>query len=137
MNVKEFNEAWNKLPPRQRKFVLAYLETLDAREAARKAGYNEQWCNFPRQRLLRKVSHVIDYLMEKNNIINNIVRPEFVLNEFIKIYDASPSEITKTNVLKELSKILNMQRPETKVEVNNNIPTQPVEITFIEEGNDE
>ena len=137
MTVKEFNEEWNKLPPRQRRFVLAYLETLDAREAARKAGYNEQWVNFPRQRLLRKVSHVIDYLMEKNNIINNIVRPEFVLNEFLKIYDNSPSEITKTNVLKELSKILNMQRPETKVEVNNNIPTQPVEITFIEGGNDE
>jgi hypothetical protein len=41
--------------------------------------------------------------------------------------------LTKQNVLKELSKILQMQSESPKVEVNNNIPSVPVQIVFNEE----
>jgi hypothetical protein len=50
----------------------------------------------------------------------------------MKLYDSTTSEITKQNILKELSKILQMQ-DDAKIEINNNIPTQPVQIVFNED----
>lgn len=51
----------------------------------------------------------------------------------MKLYHSTTSEITKQNILKELSKILQMQSESPKVEVNNNLPTQPIQIVFGEE----
>ena len=47
----------------------------------------------------------------------------------MKLYDSTTSEITKQNILKELSKILQMQE-DAKIEINNNIPSTPVTIEF-------
>ena len=130
MTDNEFNLAWNKLYTKQRKFVLAYLDTLDPKEAARIAGYSPSHIQAPYYRIQRKVQHIIDHLLAKNNIVSNIVKPEFVLKEYLKLYEKSDSEITKQNILKELSKILQMQHDGNKVEIQNNIPQQPVQITF-------
>ena len=130
MTDNEFNLAWNKLFTKQRKFILAYLETLDPKEAAIIAGYSPGHIQSPYYRIQRKVQPIIDYLLAKNNIVGNIVKPEFVLKEYMKLYENSESEITKQNILRELSKILQMQHDGNKVEIQNNIPTQPVQITF-------
>ena len=130
MTGKEFTQEWNKLCTKQRKFILAYLETLDPKEAAIKAGYGKIHARSPQYRIMRKVQHIVDYLLAKNNIVSNIVKPEFVLKEYMKLYENSKSEITKQNILRELSKILQMQNEGNKVEIQNNIPQQPVQITF-------
>lgn len=136
MTSKEFSKAWNKLLTIQRKFILAYLETLDPKEAAIKAGYSQSFSSAPNYRIMRKVQHIIDYLLEKNNVVKNIVKPEFVLKEYLKMYENTNNEMLKQNILRDLSKILQMQDTANKVEVNNNIPAQPVTITFTEGENE-
>jgi phage terminase small subunit len=132
MTQEEFSKEWRKLHTKQRKFVLAYLETLDPKEAAIRANYNDRFVQSPKYRIMRRLQHIIDYLMAKNNIISNIVKPEFVLKEYLRIYEKTNSEITKQNILRELSKILQMQNEGNKVEIQNNIPAQPVQIVFSE-----
>lgn len=130
---EEFQEAWKHLYTKQRKFVLAYLETLDPKESAKIAGYSKAHCAAPVYRIMRKVGKVIDYLIEKNNIVQNICKPAFIMNEYIKLYQNTQSQITKQNVLKQLSKILNMQTQGTTLQIHNNIPKTPVQIVFNEE----
>ena len=132
MTKEEFELKWKYLSSKQKKFVLAYLETLDPKESAIRAGYNQQFVRSPTYKILRKVSDVVDYLVAKNNIIANIVKPEFILKEYMKLFDNTKSEITKQNVLKELSKILQMQNDGNKVEVNN-VQNTPVTINFGED----
>lgn len=64
--------------------------------------------------------------------MSTIVKPAWVMKAYRDIFDNTNSEITKVNILNQLSKILSMQS-ETKVEVNNNIPAQPVQIIFTED----
>ena len=132
MTQQEFNQEWKKLRTKQKKFIFAYLELLDPKEAAIKAGYNGGFVKSPYYKIQRKVQHIIDHLIAKNNVINNIVKPEFVLKEYMRIYEKTNSEITKQNILRELSKILQMQNEGNKVEIQNNIPAQPVQIIFNE-----
>ena len=130
---EEFIHRWNRLSSYQRRFCLEYLKCFDVKEAALKAGYTGVMLTNPLIRVYRKVKDVCDYLIKKNDLLNAIVRPEWVLNEFKKIYDNSASEITKTNILDKLSKIIQLQSDSTKIEVNNNIPSVPVTITFTKE----
>lgn len=132
MTQEEFSKEWRKLHTKQRKFVLAYLETLDPKEAAKRAGYCDRFIKSPSYSVMRKVHHIVDFMMAKNSIIQNIVKPEFVLKEYMRIYEKTNSEITKQNILRELSKILQMQNEGNKVEIQNNIPAQPVQIVFSE-----
>ena len=130
----EFKLRWKKLKDKQRRFVLEYLKTLDPKQAAINAGYSPSFIEAPTYRIMRRVSGVIDYLVDKNQIIKNIVKPEFVLNEYVKLYERTKNEMTKQNVLRELSKILQMQNNNnTSVEITNNIPTVPVQIVFNDE----
>lgn len=87
----------------------------------------------PMFRIQRKVDDVINYLIKKNKIMDTLVKPEWVISQYKKLYDNTTSEITKQNILKDLSKILMMQNDATKVEITNNIPKTPVEIKFSKE----
>lgn len=133
MTQEEFEEKWKYLRTKQKKFILAYLETFDPKESATRAGYSPSFIKAPVYKIMRKVDDLIDYLIAKNNVINSIVKPTWVLTEYMKMYERTASEITKQNILKELSKILQMQNDGSKVEVNNNIPQTPVKIVFNDE----
>lgn len=50
--------------------------------------------------------------------------------------NGSTSEITKVNILNHLSKILELQS-ENKVEITNNIPTEPVKIIFTDKDDED
>lgn len=82
---------------------------------------------------MRRVNDVIDYLIAKNSLIQSIVKPAWIYNEYVKLYESTTSEITKQNILKELSKILQMQNDGNKVEITNNLPQTPVTINFGDE----
>lgn len=130
MTDSEFRAKWKKLSDRQRKFCLKYIENgFDAKQAAIDCGYNSQFIKAPTYRIMRKIDDVIDYLIAKNNTISTLVKPAWIYKEYIKLYNNTNSEITKQNVLKELSKLLEMQT-DAKIQVTNNIPTVPVQIVF-------
>lgn len=76
---EEYEKQWRRFSTKQRKFVFAYLETFDPKESARRAGYCKKFINSPVYRILRKVGPVIDYLIEKNSIIQNICKPEWIM----------------------------------------------------------
>ena len=133
LTEEEFNRRWNKTTKKQKKFILRYIENgFEARQAAIYAGYSGVSITSPLFRVQRKVDDLIEYLIHKNNIMSTIVKPAWVMKAYRDIFDNTNSEITKVNILNQLSKILSMQS-ETKVEVNNNIPAQPVQIIFTEE----
>lgn len=134
MTDEEFKEKFAKLRKKQRKFVLRYIENgCDAKEAAAYAGYKGCYLVSPIYRIMRRVNDVIDYLIAKNSLIQSIVKPAWIYNEYVKLYDSTTSEITKQNILKELSKILQMQNEVNKVEITNNLPQTPVTINFGDE----
>lgn len=134
MTDEEFKIRWKQLSNKQRKFCLRYIENgFSAKDAAIEVGYNGCYIKSPIYRIMRKVSDVIDYLIAKNNIVQSIVKPSWILDQYLKLYDSTTSEITKQNILKELSKILQMQSESPKVEVTNNLPSVPVQIVFNEE----
>lgn len=134
MTDEEFKEKFTKLRKKQRKFVLRYIENgCDAKEAAVYAGYKGCYLVSPIYRIMRRVNDVIDYLIAKNSLIQSIVKPAWIYNEYVKLYESTTSEITKQNILKELSKILQMQNDVNKVEITNNLPQTPVTINFGDE----
>ena len=134
LTEEEFKEKFAKLRKKQRKFVLRYIENgCDAKEAAAYAGYKGCYLVSPIYRIMRRVNDVIDYLIAKNSLIQSIVKPAWIYNEYVKLYESTTSEITKQNILKELSKILQMQNDVNKVEITNNIPQTPVTINFGDE----
>lgn len=134
MTDEEFKEKFAKLRKKQRKFVLRYIENgCDAKEAAAYAGYKGCYLVSPIYRIMRRVNDVIDYLIAKNSLIQSIVKPVWIYNEYVKLYESTTSEITKQNILKELSKILQMQNDVNKVEITNNLPQTPVTINFGDE----
>lgn len=131
MTDEEFKLRWKKLSNKQRKFCLRYIENgFLAREAAIDAGYNAIFVKSPIYRIMRHVNDCIDYLIAKNSIVQSIVKPSWIYSEYVKLYESTNSEITKTNILNQLSKILQMQSDGSKVEINNNIPSVPVQIVF-------
>lgn len=135
MTEEEFKIRWKQLSNKQRKFCLRYIENgMNARDAAIEVGYNGCYVKSPIYRIMRKVNDIIDYLIAKNNIVQSICKPAWIYSEYLKLYDSTTSELTKQNILKELSKILSMQSEATKVEIQNNLPTHPVQIVF---GDDE
>lgn len=134
LTEEEFKEKFAKLRKKQRKFVLRYIENgCDAKEAAAYAGYKGCYLVSPIYRIMRRVNDVIDYLIAKNSLIQSIVKPAWIYNEYVKLYESTTSEITKQNILKELSKILQMQNDGNKVEITNNLPQTPVTINFGDE----
>jgi len=133
MTMNEFKHRWTKMSPYQRKFCQCYLENgMNAKQAAIDAGYGQLFVNCP-FRIMRKVKDVLDFLIEKNQIVSTLVRPEWVISEYKKLYDSSASEITKQNILKDLSKLLNMANDNAQVNISNNIPATPVQISFSKE----
>lgn len=131
---EEFKLRWKQLSNKQRKFCLRYIENgMNAKEAAIEVGYNHYYVDAPIYRIMRKVNDVVDYLIAKNNIVQSIVKPGWILQQYMKLYDNSKSEITRQNILRELSKILQMQSENPKVEVTNNLPAVPVTINFGDE----
>ena len=102
-----------------------------------KYGYNGCYVKSPIYRIMRKCNDVIDYLIAKNNIVSSIVKPSWIYSEYIKLYESTTSELTKQNILKELSKILQMQTDGNKVEITNNMPQTPVTIQFSDLNNAE
>lgn len=134
MTDEEFKIRWKQLSNKQRKFCLRYIENgMNAKEAAIDAGYCYTFIQAPIYRIMRRVNDVIDYLIAKNNIVQSVVKPGWILDQYMKLYDSTTSEITKQSILKELSKILQMQNDAAKVEVNNNMPAVPVTINFGED----
>lgn len=103
---------------------------FDCKDAAIHAGYKGRVAAAPKYRILRKVNYLVDYLIAKNDLISTIVKPTWILDQYIKNYEATDNEITKVSILRELSKILEMQHEGSKVEINNNIPQTPVTIKF-------
>lgn len=95
----------------------------------KKRGYHGSSLYSPVYRIQRKCDDVIDYLIAKNDLLNAIIKPTWILKQYKELYDNTQSEITKTNILKELSKILQMQ-VEHNIQVTNNIPSTPVTIEF-------
>lgn len=79
---------------------------------------------------MRKVNDIVDYLIQKNNLISSIVKPSWIYTQYMKLYDQSESEITKVNILKDISKLLKMMDENPQVNIENNIPQTPVQITF-------
>jgi len=79
---------------------------------------------------MRKVNDIVDYLIQKNNLISSIVKPSWIYTQYMKLYDQSESEITKVNILKDISKLLKMMDENPQVNIENNIPSVPVQITF-------
>lgn len=131
LTEEEFKARWRRISKRGRKFIIRYIENgLDANDAAWYAGFKGCYINSS-SRPLRKYNDLIEYLLKKNNIIATFVKPEWVLNEYRKIYDNTNSEITKVNILNQLSKILSMIN-NTEVKIENNIPQTPVIIKFSE-----
>jgi hypothetical protein len=134
MTDEEFKIRWKQLSNKQRKFCLRYVENgFSAKDAAIEVGYNGCYIKSPIYRIMRKVNDVIDYLIAKNNIVQSICKPAWIYSEYLKLYNNTTSELTKQNILKELSKILSMQNDGAKVEVTNNIPATPVTIKFGDE----
>jgi len=78
-NDEEFVKRWNRLSSYQRKFCLEYLKTFDIHEAALAAGYTGVMLSNPLPRVYRKVRDVCAYLIAKHDLLNSIVRPEWVL----------------------------------------------------------
>lgn len=129
-NDEEFVKRWNRLSSYQRKFCLEYLKTFDIHEAALAAGYTGVMLSNPLPRVYRKVRDVCAYLIAKHDLLNSIVRPEWVLKQYKKLYDNSTSEISKIKILENLSKIIQLQSDAPKINIENNLPTNPVQITF-------
>ena len=102
---------------------------MNARQAAIDAGYGQLYVKVP-YKIMRKVKDVLDFLIAKNQIVATLIRPEWIISEYKKLYDKTTSEITKQNILKDLAKILNMTNESTQVNISNNIPTTPVQIVF-------
>lgn len=131
MTDEEFQKDWKKLSNKQKKFCLRYIENgFDQMEAAREAGYQGCYLKSPTYRIMRRLSPIIDHLVAKNNIIQSIVKPGWVLENYKKLFDSTKSEISKIQILNQLAKILQMQNEATKVEVTNNLPQIPVQINF-------
>lgn len=130
MTDEEFKKRWRKMSQMQRDFCKYYLENgLNAKEAVIKAGYAKDFVVSP-YKVVRKIDDVLDYLIQKNKIISTLVKPAWVYKEYLELYKKTTSEITKQNILKDLSKLLQMMNDGSQVTVQNNIPTTPVEITF-------
>lgn len=79
--TKESNPLIDALRPKQRDFVLAYIETKNATESAKRAGYSEKTSYSIGQRLLKKVeiqqaiASVVDPLVEKQLVtIEEIIK---------------------------------------------------------------
>jgi hypothetical protein len=88
LTEEEFKKRWKRCTTMQKKFVLRFIENgFIAKEAAQYAGYSGVSLITPVFRVQRKVDDVISYLIKKNNIMNTIVKPEWVLNEFKKLYE--------------------------------------------------
>lgn len=135
MTDEEFSKRWRHMSSMQRDFCKFYLENgLNARQAVIDAGYSKHFVASP-YKVVRKVDDVLDYLIQKNKIISTLVKPAWVYKEYLELYKNTTSEITKQNILKDLSKLLQMMNDGNQVTVQNNIPTIPVEITF--NGDDE
>ena len=128
--MQQFKHRWTKMSPYQRKFCQCYLENgMNAKQAAIDAGYGQLFVNCP-FRIMRKVKDVLDFLIEKNQIVSTLIRPEWVISEYKKLYDNTASETTKQNILKDLSKILNMANQSAQVNIENNVSSVPVVIQF-------
>ncbi len=135
MTDEEFKIRWRRMSSYQRKFCKFYLENgLNGKQAAIDAGYNEAFVRSP-YKVMRKVNDVLDYLIQKNQLVASLIKPAWVYKEYLKLYDSSTSEITKQNILKDLSKLLQMMNENPQVNIENNIPQVPVQITFSKEEN--
>lgn len=130
LTKEQFQKRWEKITPQQKKFCLRYIECFDAREAAIESGYTGVTIKHPIYRVLRKVSDITDYLIAKQNLYSQLVKKQWILTQFQKLYDSTTSVRSKTEILDKLSKILQLQSEPTKVEVNNHIPSTPVTINF-------
>lgn len=82
-----------------------------------------------RHRIYRKVQDICDYLIAKNNLITAIVKPEWVMSEYRKLFDTATDQNVKLKCLQDFSKILKLQA-DAQVTVTNNIPQTPVQIIF-------
>ena len=129
----EFKKRWSKMSSYQRKFCKAYLENgLNGRAAAIEAGYNSYFVKSP-HKVMRKINDVLDYLIQRNQIVTSLVKPAWVYNEYMKLYESTTSELTKQNILKDLSKLLQMMNEAPQVNIENNVPATPVQIVFTKE----
>jgi len=98
-------------------------------------GYNAEFVRSP-YKVMRKINDVLDYLIQKNQIVSTLVKPAWVYQEYLKLYNQTESEITKQNILKDLSKLLQMLTENPQVNIENNIPATPVQITFTKNDED-
>ena len=130
LTEEEFEKRWRRIGKKGRKFIITYCENgLDYHDAALKAGFQGVCLSHP-CRMLRKYNDLINYLLKKNNIIDTIIKPQWVLQEYSKLYQNTNSEITKINILNQLSKILSLINTQPQVNVENNLPSTPVIIKF-------
>ena len=85
---------------------------------------------------MRKVNDVIDFLIQKNEMVNNLIKPLWVYQQYMKLFETTTSEITKLSILKDFSKLLQMMNESPQVNIENNIPQTPVQITFTKKDED-
>lgn len=134
MTDTQFKQQWNKLSNKQKKFCLRYIQNgFDQSEACLYAGYNAQYLKSPGYRIMRKVNHIIDYLIAKNQLISIIVKPEWIYQQYKLLYQNSASEKVKRAILSDLSKILQLIKENT-VSIQNNLPQTPVTINFSDDN---
>ena len=133
LTKEQFEKKWHKYGKKGRKFIIRYIENgLDPQEAAVYAGYQGRLL-INTHRMLRRYNEVINYLLEKNNIVDTLCKPTWIISEYQKLYNNTQSEITKINILNQLSKIRSMINTHPQVNVENNIPSTPVIIRFEKE----
>lgn len=129
---EQFQRKWSYMSKMQRKYCIEYLKCLDIREAAANAGYTGVCVTRARHKVFRKVQDVIEYLVAKNNVVSSLVRPQWVLNEYRKLFNQSTDKQLKLKCLQDFAKILKLQNGDSQLTVVNNMPQTPVVIKFKE-----
>lgn len=128
MTDQQYEEWFRKARKKQIVFVNTYLKTLDPDEAYKAAGYNYSNAGFGKWKVLNKLFPVIQYKISKYELN---VDKNFIVNNWLKLL-FSGDNFTKTNALKELSKLFGYVDQSSKIQIENNLPQVPVVIKFDE-----
>ena len=126
---KEYISWMRNATKKEITFVNTYLKTLDAWEAFQEAGYNYKHARCGKWKVFTRLLPYIQYKLQKENL--SITR-EFIVSHWLAIL-SSDDTIARQNALKELTKLFGYADDSTKVNIENNIPSVPVQITFTKE----
>ena len=126
---KEYVSWMRRATKKEVTFVNTYLKTLDAWQAFQEAGYNYKNARCGKWKVFTRLLPYIQYKLQNENL--NITR-EFIVSHWLVLL-SSHDTIARQNALKELTKLFEYADDSTKVNISNNIPATPVQITFTKE----